>query len=90
MGRSRFSAKHNTRKRTQTTREVLNEVINSIEKYERRKSKVSTIKKGPRLLFLEKYKVTGDVEEAKKELQEHGYKGFNDNIVQNWIEEDRG
>ena len=45
---------------------------------------------GPRLIFIEKYKETGSIEEAKKALEDNGMHAYSENIslLKKWAEED--
>jgi len=71
-------------------RKVAFENSGRIESEEKAKQP-KVIKKGPRAIFIEKYKATGDFECAKKVLDENGYKSsrYNDEIFQSWIDEER-
>jgi len=53
--------------------------------------KEKKVTKGARSMFLEKYRVTGDINSAKKELDDNGFKSniYEDNVYQTWIDEDR-
>ena len=57
---------------------------------EQYKSKLKPTK-GARAIFLEKYRITGDIDKVKKELEENGFDSsiYEDKVYQTWIDEDR-
>lgn len=66
-------------------------VRSEIEREVASKNKVSVRLNGPRAIFMEKYKENKNIEEGKDALVAAGFslKLFNDNILKNWIEEER-
>ena len=69
---------------------VLRAKLNEIEMEMYRKELREKVK-GPRQIFLEKYKITGgDFEVAKKELDKCGYKSSNygEEVLQKWVNDE--
>ena len=56
-----------------------------------KKKQKKVLQKGPRALFLEKYKVTGDVTKARKELEQDGISldCLEDDVLKTWIDSER-
>ena len=90
MGNSEIYMANHRKRRGDDVRKVFGGVRRGVIEDEERDKKSKTVTKGPRALFVEKYKVTGDVSKARKELEQDGIslECFEDNILNNWIEED--
>ena len=59
--------------------------------YRQQENKDKKPTRGPRQVFLDKYKVSKNFEEAKTELKEKGFNPnmYGDDILKKWIDEDK-